>query len=300
MPGSRSRSDGGLRLTPGAGLLDPLAVRTSLGVALVVVGLLGCGVPPARVAAPVAVAPALAPAPVGFVVRELAPGALVLTEPEPWEANMLLAEMPDGALLLANAPATEASTRALLAWIGGRFGPRRLVVVNSHFHFDASGGNAALREAGAEVIASRETARLFVAEGPAMRTSLASTYATSHPTFAQAIAETRVEPPTRTFDPREELVLTFGDERVRVIHPGPAHSRDNVVVFLPDRGILFGGCMVKGGPSLGYLGDADVAHWPAAIRALQALRPTIVVPGHAGRLDPGQLDNTLALLAASR
>lgn len=268
-----------------------------VGVALVM-GLLACrAAPPARVAAPTETV-ALAPA--GFVVREVGPGALVLTEPEPWEANLLLVEMPDGALLLVNAPATEASTRALLAWSAARFGPRRLVVVNTHFHFDASGGNAVLREAGAEVIASRETARLFAAQGPAMRASLASTHATSHPTFAAAIADTRVEPPSRTFDPREDLVLAFAGERVRVIHPGPAHSPDNVVVFLPARGILFGGCMVKGGASIGYLGDADVAHWPAAIRVLQALRPTVVVPGHEGRLDPGQLDHTLALLAAAR
>lgn len=241
-----------------------------------------------------------APPPPGFVLRDVAPGAVVLTEPVPWEANLLLVEMPDRALLLVNAPATEASTRALLAWIAERYGPRRLVVVNSHFHVDASGGNAALLDAGAEVIGSRETAKLVVARGRSMRASIASTYATTQPAFAKDIAATPVAAPKRLFDERDGLTLDFGGEPVRIIHPGPAHSPDNVVVFLPKRGLLFGGCMVKGGPSLGNLGDADVARWPDAIRVLQALRPTIVVPGHERRLDPGQLGHTLALLAAAR
>jgi glyoxylase-like metal-dependent hydrolase (beta-lactamase superfamily II) len=261
---------------------------------MLVVTLIGCS------ASGPAPAPRPAPAPAGFVVRDVAPGALVLTEPEPWQANLLLVEMPDRSLLLVNAPATEASTRALLAWIGARFGRRRLVVVNTHFHVDASGGNAVLLEAGAEVIGSRDTAALIVARGRSMRESIAAEYATTRPTFAAAIAETRVAPPARLFDPRAGLDLDFGGERVRVVYPGPAHSSDNVVVFLADRGILFGGCMVKGGPSLGNLGDADIARWPESIRVLQAMQPAIVVPGHESRLDAAQLDHTLALLAAPR
>jgi glyoxylase-like metal-dependent hydrolase (beta-lactamase superfamily II) len=264
-------------------------------VVTLVLALVGCmarGQSPSPPPAPVA-------APAGFVLRDVARGALVLTEPEPWQANLLLVEMPERSLLLVNAPATEASTRALLDWIDVRFGSRRLVVVNTHFHLDACGGNAVLLEAGAEVIGSRDTAALIVARGRTMRESITSEYATTHPAFAAGIAETRVVPPARLFDPRVGLVLDFGGERVRVVHPGPAHSPDNVVVFFPDRGLLFGGCMVKGGPSLGNLGDADVARWPEAIRILQGLRPTIVVPGHESRLDPAQLDHTLALLAVS-
>ncbi len=231
-------------------------------------------------------------------MRDVGPGAVVLTEPHPWQANMLLVEMPDRTLVLANAPATEASTRALLGWIGARYGRRRLVVVNSHFHADAMGGNAVLHDAGAETIGSSDTAARIVARGPSMRDSLVRDHA-ADPTFADAMAATRFVPPARLFDPAEGLVLRFGGEDVRIIHPGPAHSPDNVVVFFPSRRILFGGCMVKGGASLGYLGDADTARWPDAIRALQALSPEIVVPGHEGRLDPAQLDRTLELLASA-
>ncbi len=91
--------------------------------------------------------------------------------------------------------------------------------------------------------------------------------------------------------------MEFGTEQVRLLHPGAAHSPDNIVVFFPRRGVLFGGCMIKGGASLGNLTDADLQSWPAAIGRLQALSPRVVVPGHDERLDPGQLDNTLRLLA---
>src|SRR5690606_20935705 len=42
-----------------------------------------------------------------------------------------------------------------------------------------------------------------------------------------------------------EKHFDLGDRTVEVFYPGPTHTRDNVVAFLPHQGILFGGCMLR-------------------------------------------------------
>jgi metallo-beta-lactamase class B len=86
-----------------------------------------------------------------------------------------------------------------------------------------------------------------------------------------------------------------------VFYPGPAHTRDNVVVWLAESRVLFGGCAVRAASdtSVGNVADADVKEWPASIRRVRDRYPTadVVVPGHG---DPGGrelLEHTLALLA---
>ena len=53
-----------------------------------------------------------------------------------------------------------------------------------------------------------------------------------------------------------------------MFYPGPAHSRDNVVVWLPESRVLFGTCAVRAAAAnaLGNVVDADVKEWPASIR----------------------------------
>ena len=48
---------------------------------------------------------------------------------------------------------------------------------------------------------------------------------------------------------------------------------------------MFAGDLVEQGAPPD-LGDAVVAHWPATMDALLALRPTVVVPGHGDPVDP--------------
>src|SRR6185295_3616589 len=68
-----------------------------------------------------------------------------------------------------------------------------------------------------------------------------------------------------------------------VFYPGPAHTRDNIVVWLPDSRVLFGGCAVRAATSgLGNVADADLTAYPASIRRVLERYPAaeVVVPGH--------------------
>jgi glyoxylase-like metal-dependent hydrolase (beta-lactamase superfamily II) len=92
-------------------------------------------------------------------------------------------------------------------------------------------------------------------------------------------------------------------EAVEVFAPGAAHTPDNVVVWLPARGVLFGGCMIRpaGARSLGNLADADLATWPAsALRVAERYAEArVVVPSHGDPGGPSLLAETVALAHAS-
>ena len=88
---------------------------------------------------------------------------------------------------------------------------------------------------------------------------------------------------------------------VEVFYPGAGHARDNVMVWLPQSGVLFGGCAVRaaGTTALGNVADADLTSWPVAIRrAIERYgEANVVVPGLG---EPGGADllrHTLTLFA---
>ena len=84
--------------------------------------------------------------------------------------------------------------------------------------------------------------------------------------------------------------------------PGAGHTEDNLVVWLPDNGILFGGCLVR--PlewnSLGFVGDASIESWADSVRSIKSKFSGIVtvVPGHGGVGDAELLDHTIRLTDA--
>jgi metallo-beta-lactamase class B VIM len=90
---------------------------------------------------------------------------------------------------------------------------------------------------------------------------------------------------------------------VEVFFPGPAHSPDNVMVWVPSARVLFGGCAVKSVDSnLGNLADADTRAWPDAIhRVMERYRQAeVVVPGHGAEGGKELLIHTLELLTTRR
>ena len=90
---------------------------------------------------------------------------------------------------------------------------------------------------------------------------------------------------------------------VEVFYPGPAHSPDNVVVWVPSARVLFGGCAVKSLDSdLGNLADADTRAWPGAMhRIMERYRQAeVVVPGHGAEGGQQLLTHTLELLTKPR
>ena len=233
----------------------------------------------------------------GLSVRQVARDAWVVTHDELHASNVLVVKFGDGTVVLGSSPFDTGTTRELLSWVRSRLAPTRLVAINTHWHLDGTGGNAAYREAGVETWASVDTRALQLERGEKLRTDASEGLA---PALTEAIRATPIVGAEFTFEAAAGLSLAFGGERVEVSFPGAAHSQDNVVVSVPSRGLLFGGCMLKLGDSLGYLGDASVETWGAALTKLEALGATVVVPGHGAPGGPEIIANTQRLVRAAR
>lgn len=212
---------------------------------------------------------------------ELEPGVTLITA-DPWESNAVLVDLGASLVLVDTPPAPE-DTRAVLAWARERYGDRPLVAVNTHWHIDASGGNQVLVAAGVPVWGHADTAVAIRERGPAARDDVAAE-------FAQ-LATWVPTPPDKTFTgSRHEL------PGVVLIHPGHAHTADNIVAWFPERRLLFGGCLVKTGPDLGNIAGADLTTYDDAIVALQALKPRLVIQGHGAPGHPDPLGHTAELV----
>jgi len=56
-----------------------------------------------------------------------------------------------------------------------------------------------------------------------------------------------------------DTTFNVGQYNLETYYPGPGHTRDNIVLWIPTENILYGGCLIKGAKALdlGNLADAD-------------------------------------------
>ncbi len=186
-------------------------------------------------------------------------------------ANSLVVSLPGGPLLV-DPPWGDAQTDKVLDWAHKALGRPVAGAVSTHSHEDRTGGVAALRKRGIPVGALQLTVERTRADGKPAPDALFSSGAFSDPRGFEAF------------------------------FPGAGHAPDTIVVWFPQQRVLFGGCLVKAEESadLGYVGEADLGRWPAAIAAVRARYPeaAIVVPGHGAPGTRRALERTLELLAA--
>ena len=185
------------------------------------------------------------------------------------EANGLVVEA-DGAAFLVDVTWTEAQAEALYEWITGR----GLVVegaVVTHGHQDRGGGLPALQLHGVSSWSLPRTADDLDTQG-----------------FGR---------PDRTFDPEKPKRLFEG--RLEAVFPGKGHSRDNLVVWIPEQGILFGGCLVRSAEATSIVETPGsvLSRWEKTVVAVETRFPDArtIVPGHGPPGGPELLRHTARL-----
>ncbi|HLW70099.1 MAG TPA: MBL fold metallo-hydrolase [Candidatus Binataceae bacterium] len=157
-------------------------------------------------------------------------------------------------------------------------------LVNTHSNGDHTFGNQLVD--GAEIIASKACAEEMIAEGGAKR--LAEMKRNARPTslagkfLAEIFAPFDFEGidvtmPTLTFE--GELTRRVGDKTVRLIQVGPAHTRGDVLVYVPADRVMFTGDMlfINGHP---IIWAGPVGNWIKACQLMLDLDVETVVPGH--------------------
>jgi len=92
----------------------------------------------------------------------------------------------------------------------------------------------------------------------------------------------RLVPPTRTFD--GTLTLEVGAKRVELIEVGPAHTKGDLLVWVPEDRVVFTGdiLFIDGHP---VVWEGPVSNWVAACDRILALNAQAIVPGHGPLTD---------------
>lgn len=147
-------------------------------------------------------------------------------------------------------------------------GQETVLVINTHYHLDHTHGNPAF-EPGTRVLSTERTLAYLKGldadfwEGDA----------------AQLL-------PNETFTDRQ--TLTLGGQTLELIAPGPAHTDGDLVVHLPEKGVLVMGDLVFNGhyPNIDLEAGGTVQNWPQVLDHVLALPFDRAVPGHGPTTDP--------------
>lgn len=165
---------------------------------------------------------------------------------------------------LANAQAIHAAIRKVT-------GKPVIYAVNSGGQDHRWFGNDYFKRQGAKLIASEAAARDMRERGAA-QTIFAQQL------LKEKIAGTQLVYPDITFQDR--YTLPVAGERIELIYTGGAHTPGDILVWLPQRSIVFAGDTVFVQRLLGVM-PGSALRWIKSLEYLRdELKPRIVVPGH--------------------
>ncbi|MDH5805754.1 MAG: MBL fold metallo-hydrolase, partial [Gemmatimonadota bacterium] len=251
-----------------------------------------------------------------FDVVEIRPGVfagLVVPSPPMYAFANSLIVIDEQGVLVVDTQQSPSAARALIAEIKDLTDLPVRWVVNTHWHGDHVYGNQSYREAfevvefvghhetaqgvleeGAaqlaeeieEMPASIEARRTWMAEGkgPGGQVLTAEDSASLMRSLSLREAQLRelegltLIPPNVTFG--RNLKIDFSNHRVELMYFGPAHTRGDAVVYLPDIKLLAVGDLLE--EALPWLEGADVVGWADALDSLSGLDVEYLLPSHGG------------------
>ena len=177
---------------------------------------------------------------------------------------------------------TERRSRAFRDTIRSVSGLPVKTLVNTHHHADHTHGNFVFRDEA--LIIGHELCRKEVIE---------SGVATKALFPGVDWGDIEVAPPFVTFE--NWMALYSDDLRIELIYVGPAHTTNDILVWLPERRVVFTGDVIfNGGTSFALMGS--ISGWLEALEHLRSLGADRIVPGHGAVSGPEVIDEVGAYL----
>lgn len=167
-------------------------------------------------------------------------------------------------------PSENEVSAELIDWIESELKAKVKAVVANHFHDDCLGGIGEFHKRGIPSFANQATIELA-----------------KNGDFGI---------PQNAFQDSQEL--TIGNKKVINRFMGEAHTRDNIISYIPSANVLFGGCMIKAlGVGRGNLNDANTGTWSGTVQSIKKAYPELihVVPGHGKTGSTELLDFTIEM-----
>ncbi|MGH8878614.1 MAG: MBL fold metallo-hydrolase [Stackebrandtia sp.] len=155
-------------------------------------------------------------------------------------------------------------------------------VVNTHFHFDHTFGNATIADllGVTEFWAHSSVIETLTTDADEVRAGAHRACLELAPQIAETVRTVELLPPNREVGVTRDLDL--GGRTVRLWHPGTAHSPGDLVVLASDV-VLAGDLIEEGAPP--NTNGADLANWPRVIEAMLPHMTGPVIPGHGAVVD---------------
>lgn len=195
----------------------------------------------------------------------------------------------DGAALVVDTRSTYVQAREILTDLLELTAAPVTVVVDTHGHFDHAFGNPVFRPA---AIWGHERCVTFMARtGEARRAAIAA----EEPEIAADLAEVVIDPPDQTFT--ETAFVEVGGRRVELRHLGLGHTDHDIVMEVPDAGVMFAGDLLENG-AVPFFGDGYPLDWPETASRVAELVRGVVVPGHGDHAGRAFAEDQAASLAA--
>lgn len=176
---------------------------------------------------------------------------------------------------------TEPRARAFRAALEGVTDRPIRTLLNTHHHGDHTWGNFVFPET---TIIGHTLCRSEVIE----------TGLSIQPLFQGVTWGTiEVEPPFVTFDDR--LAVYVDDLKLDLLFVGPAHTTNDIIVWIPDRRLLFSGDLIfsKCTP---FVVQGSLAGHLKALETLRGLDAETIVPGHGDICGPEAIDDAVEYL----
>lgn len=178
----------------------------------------------------------------------------------------------NGQAIMIDTPVSNKKTKKLIEFLKDSLNVTISKLIIGHYHSDCLGGLEYIQSIEVESIANKLT--------------------------IDKCKELNLSIPSSSFE--DSLVFNFNGVKVECRFFGGGHTYDNIVVWLPEKKILFGGCLIKSMRSrgLGNLTDAVVEDWEQTVQKILDSYADIrvVIPGHGALGGEELLTHTIDLV----
>jgi cyclase len=218
-------------------------------------------------------------------LHEVSPGVYAYVQPDgSWWINNTGFVVGDRSVVSIDACSTQRRTRAYLDRIAAVTPAPVTTLINTHHHGDHTYGNCVF---GPVTIIGHEQCRAEV-----VNTGLLGNLGIWEPVDW---GDLRVAPPTVTFTDR--LRVWSDDTPLEVSYVGqPAHTSNDIVIWLPDARVLFcGDLLFNGGTPFLLMGSVTGAI-EVLTKVISPIPARTIVPGHGELCGPDLIDTTVGYL----
>lgn len=214
--------------------------------------------------------------------EEVSPGVFAYIQPDgTWGINNSGFIVGTDTAAVIDSCSTEQRTRLLQRSLRETSSLPVSSLLNTHHHRDHTFGNYLFHPA--TIVGHRQCRAEVLRQGLGPKEVIP----------ADDYGDIELAPPNLVFD--DTITVFVGDIRIEAYHLGPAHTTNDVVYWLPDRGVLFAGDLIFNGGTP-YGAEGSLLGWVPALERLREFDAEVIVPGHGGLCNVDAIDDHLEYL----